>query len=86
MMKHWLTFLFGKFRTNAKAETEREGDRMTFGEFKCTADEEELNCMSCENVHQGEEDENGDDYCHARCGPAHFWSGYMRWEEVKNDI
>lgn len=57
---------------------------MAYREFKYTADEEEPDCMRCENLKQDTKDENGDDYCYACCGPAHFWNGYVRWEEVRS--
>ena len=48
-------------------------------EYK-TADDEEPNCMSCDNQYQDES------FCSRFCGPEHSWSRYTRAEEsAEND-
>lgn len=54
-----------------------------------TADDEEPECMMCNNVCKEHKDFYGKpyDFCAKHCGPEHGWNGYERTkvEEIKND-
>ena len=58
-------------------------------ERKFTADDEEPDCMVCQNVRAGTivrtKGRREIDYCSAHCGNKHCWGGYVRYEEVKNE-